>query len=365
MTIRAFEEPSLTPAQIMRMASVLLLAIALSLMLAIRQHNRILLGLALTFCTAALPAVYVMSKRLVVRLREQETEQRLMVHTKAFLSHQEELFWQHSAVAKEPDPETLGARLLAVLNTDGSALARPGLLPFPPRVAVPEPEPVVFDALPRRYAVRNLFERRLSNGAAAMPAPALMRFGEILPRACPASTICWTAGQRNPRIECEGGVMKEIRMHAAEGYQRMRHGGVEVGGILFGTHSGNLVRIQAMRPIVCDYSNGPRFVLSTAEESALTDSLRASRTDPELAGMEPVGWYRSHTRDDIRLSQGDVAFFNRFFPAAWQVALVLRPANLLPTRAGFFFREAGGGMRTESSYREFQLPPLTVPATRN
>ena len=71
--------------------------------------------------------------------------------------------------------------------------------------------------------------------------------------------------------------------------------------------------------------------------------------------MEPVGYYHSHTREQICMSDDDMQLFNRFFPLPWQVALVVRPANLAPARAGFFFREPAGTVRTESSYREFQL----------
>ena len=55
------------------------------------------------------------------------------------------------------------------------------------------------------------------------------------------------------------------------------------------------------------------------------------------------------------MSAADLAVFNRFFPSPWQVALVVRPANLAPTRAGFFFREPDGTLRTGASQREFQV----------
>jgi hypothetical protein len=43
------------------------------------------------------------------------------------------------------------------------------------------------------------------------------------------------------------------------------------------------------------------------------------------------------------------------------VALVVRPHAIQPMRAGFFFREADGSMRTESSYKEFLLQPYLPP----
>ena len=170
----------------------------------------------------------------------------------------------------------------------------------------------------------------------------------------------WSAPGNAFRIEYSGAVLEEIRQIAVEGYHCVPHGGVETGGILFGTHQKNGVRIKAWRPIVCEYAKGPSFLLSEKDEAALAEALKAWRGDAELAGMEPVGWYRAHTRSEILLSDADLAFFNRFFPQPWHIGLIVRPASFAPTRAGFFFREADGGIRTQSSYREFVL---TVAAT--
>ncbi len=71
-----------------------------------------------------------------------------------------------------------------------------------------------------------------------------------------------------------------------------------------------------------------------------------------------TGWYHSHTRSHIFLSEADRAIQTEFFREPWQVALVLKPDTFLPTRAGFFFREASGAIRAESSYLEFTLAPI-------
>jgi hypothetical protein len=73
---------------------------------------------------------------------------------------------------------------------------------------------------------------------------------------------------------------------------------------------------------------------------------------------QPVGWYHSHTRSEIFLSDADQDLHNRFFPEPWQVALVLKPHTFEPMRGGFFFREPDGSMRGAATYREFQLDPL-------
>ena len=112
----------------------------------------------------------------------------------------------------------------------------------------------------------------------------------------------WTAPGFPFRIESAGEVLDQIRLAAVEGDHRVPHGGVETGGILYGAYLKNLMRIKAWRSIECEYSKGPSFLLSEKEEAALAETLKAWRDDPELARLEPVGWYRAHTRSEILLS---------------------------------------------------------------
>jgi outer membrane biosynthesis protein TonB/proteasome lid subunit RPN8/RPN11 len=178
-----------------------------------------------------------------------------------------------------------------------------------------------------------------------------------------AEFASWSAPGHSFRIEYSEAVLEQIRETALDGYHRVPHGGVETGGILFGVQQENLVRIMAWQPVICEYAKGPSFLLSEKDEAALAEALESWRGDAELARLEPVGWYRAHTRSEVLLSDADLAFFNRFFPQPWQVGLIVRPASFAPTRAGFFFREADGAIHAESSYLEFTLMPVaTAPA---
>ena len=71
----------------------------------------------------------------------------------------------------------------------------------------------------------------------------------------------WTVDGRGPRIEYAVPVLEEICAEAVEGLYRFRHGGVEIGGVLFGEADNGLVRILAYRPLECEHAFGPRFVL--------------------------------------------------------------------------------------------------------
>ncbi|MCP5109758.1 MAG: hypothetical protein GY953_02865, partial [bacterium] len=149
--------------------------------------------------------------------------------------------------------------------------------------------------------------------------------------------------------------MNEISEAAWEGLQKVPRRGLEVGGVLFGVRSGDELQITNWRPISCEHAKGPGFELSANDEAALKRMLEESAAASELLGLEPLGWFHSHTRDDIFLSDRDVDLYKRFFPAPWQVALVLKPHMQQPTRGGFFFREEDGSLRAASSHLEFTL----------
>jgi proteasome lid subunit RPN8/RPN11 len=159
------------------------------------------------------------------------------------------------------------------------------------------------------------------------------------------------------RIEYARGVMEELRMRAVDGFSRLSHGGVEIGGVLFGRSEAGAVRVLAHRPLECEYAFGPSFTLSENDRRALEELLKSAERDPELAGMQAVGWYHSHTRKEIQLTEKDIELFECYFPQAGQIALVLRPHMFDPTRAGFFFRETDGSIHAQSSYREFVITP--------
>ena len=161
-------------------------------------------------------------------------------------------------------------------------------------------------------------------------------------------------------VECLPTVMEQIHSEVAEAFYSAPRGGVETGGVLFGAHDGSRVVIFAARPLRCEHATGPSFVLSANDIARLSEMLQTPGPDSGLAGMSVVGWYHSHTRSEIDLTEADLEIHNRFFPEPWQVALVLKPATMRPTRVCFFFREANGGTRSTTFYAE--ATPPAVPA---
>jgi len=166
----------------------------------------------------------------------------------------------------------------------------------------------------------------------------------------------WSVAESPISIEYSLVVIEEIRHEVAEGFQRLSRGGIEVGGILYGTRDGRTVRVLAMRPIACEHARGPAFLLSDKDRVALNEQVLRDKDEPHLEGLISVGWFLSHTRSEIALTDSDLEIYSIFFPAPWQVTLVIRPGRGGSMRAGFFVREADGTVKTEPSYLEFNFP---------
>jgi hypothetical protein len=64
------------------------------------------------------------------------------------------------------------------------------------------------------------------------------------------------------------------------------------------------------------------------------------------------------SRRDLGLSDHARAFFHRFFPKPWQVAMVVKRSKDDPLSIGFFVRESHGGVELHSPVQEFTLERL-------
>ena len=136
------------------------------------------------------------------------------------------------------------------------------------------------------------------------------------------------------------------------------------GGVLFGTADGQEIRILAARSVECarDAESGSAFTEAGEDQLARwAASSGDGGGDPELAGLEPVGWYRSRWESPIQLNPDDLRIWNEYFASPSQVSLVLRVQDRSPVRAGFFFRPPNGGpVRIDSGYQTFEIGPTVV-----
>ena len=137
-------------------------------------------------------------------------------------------------------------------------------------------------------------------------------------------------------IQCARETLEQLSALAVQGLFRLRHGGLEIGGMLFGHREPRLVRVEAFRELECEHAFGPAFRLSDADWDRFAALARLPETDPDLEGMAPVGWYVSHTRTGLSLTEIDQQVFQRCLPDSSAIALVLKPDQFLPTRAAWF-----------------------------
>jgi proteasome lid subunit RPN8/RPN11 len=152
-------------------------------------------------------------------------------------------------------------------------------------------------------------------------------------------------------------VLDDIRLAVTDAYFSLPRGGAEIGGILLGHQEKARITIVDAIPMDCEHAFGPSFVLSPRDLSKLGDRIAATDRNPNT---KVVGWYHSHTRSELFLSDQDLDIHNKFFPEPWQVALVLKPHTFQPMRAGFFFREKAGRIHAAAPYAEFVLDPMPM-----
>jgi hypothetical protein len=167
--------------------------------------------------------------------------------------------------------------------------------------------------------------------------------------------LLWTSPEHSVSIEAPWGILEEINGAVLEGFRRLSRGGIEVGGVLFGRRHDQIIRIHAWRPIPCEHSRGPAFLLSNTDNQGLVQMLETAESDPQLQVLEPVGWFVSHTRKGVAMTEDDADIFNRYFMESWQCTLVIHPEKVGASRAGFFLRDAKGQLRTDSSAKEFSI----------
>jgi hypothetical protein len=152
-------------------------------------------------------------------------------------------------------------------------------------------------------------------------------------------------------IEYLPAVLEEVRRLAVDGFMAFGHGGLEVGGVLYGVRDGNRLSVLASAELPCEHALGPGFVLSDKDRQALARLLEP----PE--GLQPVGWYRAHTRRGLDLNASDRDLFDQFLAMKKTIGLVLKPAHRGPSSAALYLRETTGDI-LPSAPREFAIEPL-------
>jgi hypothetical protein len=164
----------------------------------------------------------------------------------------------------------------------------------------------------------------------------------------------WTLEDTNVTFECSYSLLERLAATAMAGFEISPAGGPEIGGILFGTRTGDHVRILAHRLISCEHAFGPAFELSEQDHATLEKLLQAETEESIL-----VGWYHSEYWN-LCLTRQSAEFHERYLPEPWQVALVLHRQKSQPVQMGFFVRERSGMLKGSAPVHELTID-LTQP----
>jgi hypothetical protein len=150
------------------------------------------------------------------------------------------------------------------------------------------------------------------------------------------------------------GVMERIAQEAVRALGSIPRRGAEVGGLLLGSaQSGDraVVKIVDCLPVPCGHYFGPSYIL-TQEEKRTCEQVLARWQPLPSRNIYAVGYYRSHTRDELFLSDEDVWLMSNYFAEPSRVALLVKPRITTPSVGGFFFWE-DGRIHCGASYLEF------------
>lgn len=132
----------------------------------------------------------------------------------------------------------------------------------------------------------------------------------------------------------------------------------EAGGLLLGvaeTTDRLLVRIEDVLPLAIRYTFGPSYLLAEEDQANLRAALEQWGPAPGRS-IYAVGFFRTHRRSGLGLTQDDLWLFENYFSAEYNVAMLIKPRPVRSSLAGFFFWEQGE-IRSESSYLEFPIRP--------
>ncbi len=167
----------------------------------------------------------------------------------------------------------------------------------------------------------------------------------------PTEFAAWTQPGTSFTVEYSLPLFHEIDFFLNEGYRRIPHGGIELGGLLFGRAVSNGIRIEAFRPIECEHASGPSFKLSERDIAGLRKQIEDGEP-----GLQVLGWFVAHTRSELRMNDMEAELFGELLPGPEKVTLLVKPEKFKSTRFTFLVRGADGSVERDGIEQAFVLP---------
>jgi hypothetical protein len=166
----------------------------------------------------------------------------------------------------------------------------------------------------------------------------------------------WTDPESPQTVKYALPLFHELDFQVNEAYRRIPHGGIEIGGVLYGRFDGASTTVEAFRPIECEHASGPSFVLSDKDVARMSERFGEAQSDPELKGLERIGWFVSHTRTAPEMTSRESEIFDRYFSGPGRVTLLIKPERFQPTRFVFSVRKPDGKTPLRDTQHAVILP---------
>jgi hypothetical protein len=176
----------------------------------------------------------------------------------------------------------------------------------------------------------------------------------------------WEAAGKAVSVQMNLDALDRLSSVVLTGFGAIPRRGAEVGGVLVGTITGSVVRVDDFEPVPCSYKRGPSFLLTDTDAALFDEAYEKWRPGP---GKEQyaVGFYRSNTRDQDTVSEDDREICAKYFPPPSNVMLFIKPYASKVSTAGFITYE-NGRLEDESAgefpFRRFEIEGGTAPARR-
>jgi hypothetical protein len=159
----------------------------------------------------------------------------------------------------------------------------------------------------------------------------------------------WQHPTRNVRICLHALPGSMISGEAVRGLRASRPS--EIGGILWGIIGSEADDVSIVITAAEFVQSEGEFFNSTVYDFRVL--TRALQADVKAAGAAPVGFFRSHIRDGLCLSEQDTAFVEQHLTDPGQICLLVRPFDFGICMAGFFLWEEG---RLQTDFTDFEVP---------
>ena len=169
-----------------------------------------------------------------------------------------------------------------------------------------------------------------------------------------AAFYTWEVAQKPIAVRLPLTLIDRLESEAVGSFRSLSSRGSEIGGVLLGSAMpGNpvVVTVTDYELIPCDYSRGPLYRLSDADQGRFEQAIEKYGSGSG-SGPRVIGYFRSHTRKGLSLDAEDLAFFEPRFLEPQHLALLIRPFATKVCTAAIFIRE-NGRLGGETSYREF------------